>query len=129
MITQIYEIQTPFEAERCIKSGVDHIGSVLLSQEEWEQPEIKKVVQLCKDSSSKSSIIPLFKDLDTLRRMLAFYEPDFIHFCDTLTDDNGENIELAPFLSLQQEIKKSFPDIQIIRSIPMFSVLQVPIIP
>ena len=32
MITQIYEIQTPQEAEKCIELGVDQIGSVLLSQ-------------------------------------------------------------------------------------------------
>ncbi len=41
MITQIYEIQTPKEAAQCIELGVDHIGSVLLSQEEWKQPLIK----------------------------------------------------------------------------------------
>ena len=32
MIIQIYEIQTPSEAERCIELGVDHIGSVILSE-------------------------------------------------------------------------------------------------
>ena len=29
MIIQIYEIQTPHEAEGLIEAGVDHIGSVL----------------------------------------------------------------------------------------------------
>jgi phosphoribosylanthranilate isomerase len=35
MIVQIYEIQDPWQAERCIELGVDHIGSVLLSQNQW----------------------------------------------------------------------------------------------
>ena len=37
MITQIYEIQTPQEAEKCIELGVDQIGSVLLSQGDWRE--------------------------------------------------------------------------------------------
>ncbi len=38
MIVQVYEIQTPHEAEKCIDLGVDHLGSVVLSEEEWRQP-------------------------------------------------------------------------------------------
>ena len=46
MIAQIYEIQTPEEAERCIGLGVDHIGSVILSEDEWRQPLIREVIGL-----------------------------------------------------------------------------------
>ncbi|SPD75265.1 hypothetical protein PITCH_A500008 [uncultured Desulfobacterium sp.] len=42
MIVQIYEIQTPSEALKCIEMGVDHIGSVLLSGAEWQVPSIKE---------------------------------------------------------------------------------------
>jgi len=38
MIIQIYEIQTPHEAEKCIELGVDHIGSVVLILDEWRIP-------------------------------------------------------------------------------------------
>ena len=41
MLAQIYEIQTPEEAEKCIALGVDRIGSVLLSASEWKNPEIR----------------------------------------------------------------------------------------
>jgi len=36
IITQIYEVQTPVEAEELIAIGVDHIGSVVISKEEWK---------------------------------------------------------------------------------------------
>ncbi|MCX6566247.1 MAG: hypothetical protein NTW38_07480 [Candidatus Aminicenantes bacterium] len=60
MIIQIYEIQTPEEAERCRALGVDHIGSVLLATREWRQPSIRNLIQQTRGSSSKNSLIPLF---------------------------------------------------------------------
>ena len=35
-LVQIYEVQEPDEAEALIALGVDHIGSVLLSQNSWK---------------------------------------------------------------------------------------------
>ena len=46
MIIQIYEIQTPQEAEICIELGVDRIGSVMLSQDRWRVPSLKEVIGL-----------------------------------------------------------------------------------
>ena len=46
MITQIYEIQTPREAEKCIELGVDQIGSVLLSQGDWRVEVLREVTRL-----------------------------------------------------------------------------------
>ena len=80
MIVQIYEIQSPREAERCIKAGVDHLGSVVLSQTEWRQPELREAVRISDGSSVKNSIIPLFQEMNTLCRVLDYYNPDFI-FC------------------------------------------------
>ena len=59
MIVQIYEIQTPQEAAKCIEAGVDHIGSVLSSEEEWRQPLLKEAVQLSEAAGIKNSLIPL----------------------------------------------------------------------
>ena len=119
MIVQIYEIQSPREAERCIEAGVDHIGSVVLSQAEWMQPELREVVQVSDGSRVKNSIIPLFQDLNTLCRVLEYYEPDFIHFCENVTDNEGVELDLEGFIRVQSEIKKRFPGIGIIRSIPI----------
>lgn len=119
MIVQIYEIQTPHEAEQCIEAGVDHIGSVILSESDWRQPEIKEAVRVSDGTPAKSSIIPLFQDMDTLSMVLEYYEPDFIHFCETLTDDHGREIDLEHYIQIQKKIKIRFPNVGIIRSIPI----------
>jgi phosphoribosylanthranilate isomerase len=119
MIVQIYEIQTPGEAEQCIEAGVDHLGSVILNQAEWCLPLLRETVRLTEGSRHKSSMIPLFRDLDTVCRVLDYYRPDYIHFCDALTDVNGEIIGLEKFVEFQETVKRKFPEIGIIRSIPI----------
>ena len=57
--------------------------------------------------------------MDTICRVLDYYRPDFIHFCDTLTDSNGVAAELSGFVRLQQDLKAKFPEVRIIRSIPI----------
>ncbi len=119
MITQIYEIQNPGEAERCIGLGVNHIGSVLLSQSEWRQPRIREAIRLAEGSGSRNSLIPLFNSPETLFRALDYYRPDFVHFCESLTDDQGRPLDLGPLLELQADLKGRFPGVGIIRSIPV----------
>ena len=85
MIVQIYEIQTPAEAEKCIEAGVDHIGSVILSEQDWKQPLIKETVRVSDGTKARNSIIPLFNDMEILSKVMDYYRPDFIHFCETLT--------------------------------------------
>jgi len=119
MIIQIYEIQTPNDAEKCIQLGVDHLGSVLLSQDEWRVQELKEVFLATQGTDAKNSLIPLFRDMDTLYRTLDYYQPHFVHFCDSLTDDNGNETELEEFIRLQSNLKQKFPGVGIIRSIPI----------
>jgi len=119
MITQIYEIQTPQEAEKCIKLGVDQIGSVILSQGDWRVEVLREVTRICESTDIKCSLIPLFQDRDTLYRAIDYYRPHFIHFCETLTDDDGQEIELERFIEFQSNLKGKFPEIGIMRSIPV----------
>ncbi len=119
MITQIYEIQNPHEAERCINAKVDHIGSVLLSQEDWQQPMIKEVMQLSSGTNVKNSIIPLFIEIETIYSVLDYYRPHCIHFCENLTDVNRNQQNLDKVILYQSKIKAKFPEIKIIRSIPI----------
>ena len=119
MIIQIYELQTPPEAERCILLGVDRLGSVLLSEEEWKQPAIRDVIRLSEDARTQNSLIPLFKTRDALYRAMDYYRPHFIHFCENLTDVAGRMVDLQPFIRLQREFWEKFPEIQIIRSLPV----------
>ncbi len=122
MIVQIYEIQTPHEAEQCIEAGVDHIGSVILSQAEWKQPDIFEVIRTGDGTRVKNSIIPLFSDMNILLRIIDYYKPDFIHFCESLVDKSGKEINIEKFVLIQTKIKEKFPDIGIIRSIPISAV-------
>ncbi|MBW2662275.1 MAG: hypothetical protein JRD93_09870 [Deltaproteobacteria bacterium] len=45
IITQTYEIQTPFEAEKLIELGMDHIGSVVVSGNKWKHPLIRNTIK------------------------------------------------------------------------------------
>jgi phosphoribosylanthranilate isomerase len=119
MIVQIYEIQTQNDAEKCIQLGVDHIGSVLLSQDEWRVQALREVFLSTKGTDAKNSLIPLFKDMDTLCRSLDYYQPHFVHFCDSLTDNNGIETEPEEFIRLQSSLKQKFPGVGIMRSIPI----------
>ena len=119
MIIQIYEIQTPREAETCIELGVDHIGSVVLSLDEWRVPLLRETVGLTEGTEVKSSLIPLFHDPDMIYRTLDYYRPDYIHFCDSLTDQEGRAADLEKFIKFQSGLKEKFPEVGIIRSIPL----------
>ncbi len=119
MQVQIYEIQAPFEAQKCIELGVDTIGSVLMSKEEWRIPSLKDVFRSTGGTSVKNSLIPLFQDADTLYKALDYYQPDIIHFCESLTDERGCQIDLNSHIQSQSHIKQKFPEISIMRSIPI----------
>lgn len=119
MLAQIYEIQAPEEAEKCISLGVDRIGSVLLSAAEWKNAEIREVIRLTDQTKTRNNLIPLFDDWDTLCKAMDYYRPHFVHFCDNLTDAQGHPMDLTPFILLQEKFKNTFPEIGIVRSIPV----------
>ncbi len=119
MIIQIYEIQEPHEAEKMIQEGVDHIGSVILSEEEWKKPSIYDTVRIIGDSPSKSSLIPLFNKKDSVFRMLDYYQPDIVHFCENLCNIDIASDVLHDLIDLQQQVRERFSYIKIMRSIPI----------
>jgi len=118
-IVQIYEVQTPLEAERLIELDVDHIGSVILSEEQWRQPRLKDTVQVIRSTAAKSSLIPLFNNPDSLLRTLDYYQPDIVHFCEALAGEGGFWEISDKLIGLQQDLKEHFPHIKIMRSIPI----------
>jgi phosphoribosylanthranilate isomerase len=119
MIIQIYEIQTPEEAEACIALGVDHIGSVILSDSDWHVPKIREVIHLSRGTTVKNSLIPLLRDRNVLFRAMDYYEPHCVHFCESLMDPSGRILSLDFFIDLQVEFRQRFPEIRILRSIPL----------
>lgn len=120
MIVQIYEIQEPAEAALMAECGVDHIGGVILSPEQWRIPSLKQSVEVIRHAGAKSSLIPLFSDPDTIHRVIDWYRPDIIHFCDSLNRGNSMDEEaVSAAVRLQRGVKDRFPDVEIMRTIPI----------
>ena len=119
MIIQIYEIQTPREAEDLIEVGVDHIGSVLNPEGTLKRSLLKETIDVVRSSASKSSLIPLFSNIDSISHALDFYKPDIVHFCEDLNRYKNNRSGLDSLINLQENIKERFPEILIMRSIPI----------
>lgn len=119
MITQIYEIQTPGEAEVLCGLGVDHIGSVILAADDWRQPVIRETVRKVQDLRKRSTLIPLYNDPQTVYRTLDYYRPDMVHFCDMLSPGAVGEDHCGRLVDLQREIRGRYPGIAIMRSIPV----------
>lgn len=114
MIVQIYEIQDPGEAVAMIELGVDHVGSVVVSETDWRNRALHDAVRTVQAAGAKSSLIPLFHDTDAVCDVLAYYRPDIVHFCDLLTDAVA-----SERIRLQERVRERFPGIEIMRSIPI----------
>jgi phosphoribosylanthranilate isomerase len=61
----------------------------------------------------------LFNDQDPVLRALDYYQPDIIHFCESLTLGSGTRRDWAKLISMQKKVKAKFPEIKIMRSIPI----------
>ena len=121
MIVQIYEIQNPADAEQMVAQGVDHIGSVLLSSVDWKDTAIKKTVDIVQSAGRKSSLIPLFTDVDLIARAVDYYQPDIIHFCETLPTKATDHHALDTIVARQKSIRSRYAGLEIMRSIPIAS--------
>jgi len=119
LIIQIYEVQTAREAEAIAAMGVDHIGSVVLSAVDWKMPGLREAIAAVRAAGARSSLIPLFSDPETIRRTLDYYRPDIVHFCDALPLGKDARPYCEQLIERQIRVKEKFPDIAIMRSIPI----------
>jgi phosphoribosylanthranilate isomerase len=119
MIVQIYEIQTPVEAEAMIALGVDHLGSVMVCSQTWQDPVLKQTIEVIQAAGRKSSLIPLFRDMDPIVRSIEYYRPDIIHFCEAMASVDIDNGAIADMLERQRIVRRRFPQVEIMRSIPI----------
>ena len=119
LIVQIYEVQTAAEAEQLIDLNVDHIGSVILSAENWQQATVRETIRTIRSSAAKSSLIPLYHRPETVLRTLDYYQPDIIHFCEALVGHERLWEFCDQLIELQATVKQNFPDIKVMRSIPI----------
>ncbi len=119
LIIQIYEIQRPEEAATLIQLGVNHIGSVIVSETEWKDPVLKETLDLIERSDASSSLIPLFTSEASIYRAIDYYRPDIIHFCETLGGRVTVSERCKALVQMQQNVKQRFPEVKIMRSIPI----------
>jgi phosphoribosylanthranilate isomerase len=119
IIVQIYEIQDPGEAESLVEIGVDQIGSVIVSDTEWKIPGVKETIRQVRSAAAKSSLIPLFNSLESVLSALDYYQPDIVHFCESLVDEKDIWDYCRRLIQLQKEVNLRFPQIGIMRSIPI----------
>ncbi len=119
IVIQIYEVQDPGEAQALIAVGVDHVGSVIVSEHDWKLETIKNTINSVKAAGARSSLIPLYNRRDSVLRTLDFYQPDMIHFCEDLTDWEHNRKHFERLIHLQERVKNNFPDISVMRSIPI----------
>jgi phosphoribosylanthranilate isomerase len=112
MITQIYEVRNPEEAGQLVAVGVDHIG-VLVGDGEFPRElnlETAKKVFKAVSPPTKRIALSLSRDLRKIEQIVNELQPDILHLgavSEALTPD--EVIKL----------KKPFPHLAIMRSIPV----------
>lgn len=119
IIVQIYEVQDPFEAEALVEIGVDRIGSVIVSETDWKVPGIKDTIRRVHSASAQSSLIPLFNSPESVLPTLDYYQPDIVHFCESLVDEKDVWDYCRRLIQLQKDVKDRFPQIKVMRSIPI----------
>jgi phosphoribosylanthranilate isomerase len=119
IIVQIYEVQDPFEAEALVEIGVDRIGSVIVSERDWKIPGVKDTIRRVHSASAQSSLIPLFNSPESVLPTLDYYQPDIVHFCESLVDEKDVWDYCRRLIQLQKDVKDRFPQIKIMRSIPI----------
>jgi phosphoribosylanthranilate isomerase len=118
LLIQIYEIQNRDEARAMVEIGIDHIGSVLTQPEPSDGDELVETIREVSAAGKMSSLIPLFRDVEQISRALDRYCPDIVHFCETLYG-NGNQQQLTETFDRQNAIRRRFPEIKIMRSIPI----------
>ncbi len=119
-LIQIYEIQTPKEAVEMARLGVDHIGSVALDPPQKKAaPLLAQTMRAVKEAGAKSSLIPLYTRPEDICQTIDLYGPDIVHFCESLCDRQGSTKNLLPFIEIQKLIRQNFPQVKIMRSIPI----------
>ena len=117
MITQIYEVNSSSEASQLVEIGVEHIGSVITPEMRWDDSGVKGAVDAVKAGGKKSSLIQFFDDFETVAKIVDYHKPDILHFCEALHGFGDSKLE--SLLLLQRKIKKRYPSLYLMRSIPV----------
>ncbi|MCF8037595.1 MAG: hypothetical protein K9K62_12045, partial [Desulfobacteraceae bacterium] len=82
--------------------------------------QLRDTIRLVAESGAKSSLIPLFSDMDQISAVLGEYRPDIVHFCQGVFDETEDwATRCGRLISMQATVKERFPEIAVMRSIPV----------
>jgi phosphoribosylanthranilate isomerase len=95
------------------------VGTVLVSKEQWKQSVISDTRKVVRELKAQSSLIPLFSAPDHVYAAVDHYRPDIVHLCEHLTSDSQRSTGCERLIKLQAGIRKRFPAVRIMRSIPI----------
>ena len=112
MIVQIYEVSSAEEAAALSRFGVDHIG-VLVGDGSFPRERSiagAREILAAIAAPSRGSVLSLSSDLSLVRRLVAALNPPILHL--------GASTDLL-FPSHVEELKREYPGVTIMRSIPV----------
>jgi phosphoribosylanthranilate isomerase len=89
------------------------------SLDEWKQPRLRETIRAVQAASAVSSLIPLFSREEAILKVLEYYRPDIVHFCESLPAPRSDETTIDRLVRLQITVKRRFPEIRIMRSIPI----------
>jgi len=112
MITQIYEAQNFDEAKSLVDVGVDHVGVLVGKGEyprEFSPEQAKEILQGVKGQAKKVAL-SLSRNLEDIIEIVNKTNPDIFHLGTA-----PESLSPADV----QTLKKQFPNLKVMRSIPV----------
>ncbi|MDP2692320.1 MAG: phosphoribosylanthranilate isomerase [bacterium] len=113
MITQIYETQNYDEAKKLVELGVDYVGVLVGIKDEYPgelSPEQAVEVLRGVTGHSKKVVLSLSKNLNDIVIIVNKTNPDILHL-------PAEPDALSP--ANIQTLKKQFPNVKVMRTIPV----------
>ena len=99
--------------------GVDHIGSVIPDENGWKDAALRETLRVIREAGATSSLIPLFSRTELILKAVDYYRMDILHFCESLTARNGIGDHCRHLIEIQEQVKSAFPQVRIMRSIPI----------
>lgn len=113
MIIQIYETQTHEEARELVRIGVGHLGTII-RKDDLDNNYFKDLVNIIKSSKRINVFTPLFSEEDLIIKMIEFFDPSAINFCDDVTEES-----IPKQINFLKTLRKQFLNLKIFRVIPV----------
>ena len=100
--------------------GVDHVGSVVGGSLPLGGQDVEATIAAVRSThEAASSLIPLLEDTEAVCQAVERYRPDILHFCENPVLPSGELHRVEALVERQKTVRRLFPEIRIMRSIPI----------